>query len=506
MKKQVSQLKIGILLNYVNLAISGLIPLLYTPIMLSILGKEEYGLYKLSSSVTSYLGLIAFGLGSAITRYLIKARTEQGEEEERKVLGFFIRIFRVVAAVMLVVGIGLSLCVPMLYSHSLTGDELEKMKLLVLLLSCNTAINFLASPYISVVNAHERFLFLQSMAIVGTCLGPLLNLIALYLGYASMGLAVTSLVATIVFRLCFYFYVQRTMHITPLHRRMPMCYVKEVFVFSFWIFVSNIVGQLYEATDMVLIGAVPALATSGVAVYNIGMTFNSMIFTINAGVSSLLLPKANKMVFSGATSYELTDTAIRMGRIQAIIISLFISGFIVFGRPFIHFYVGDDYLVSYWIAVVCMIPASVPLVQSFCLNIVIARNENRFRALTYLVIAIFNVIATWYAMKWIGVFGAALATSVASLLGPGVLMNWFYKTKVKLQIARFWLSMVKIFLPVFVLTMCFLASSVVINYYNIVALICGILVFTLVFVFVTWNVTMDKYEKELVKSVIHIKH
>ena len=85
MKEQNSQLKIGIVLNYVNLVLGGLVPLLYTPIMLKILDTEEYGLYKLSASITSYLALITFGLGAAITRYLIKARTEQGEEEERAV-------------------------------------------------------------------------------------------------------------------------------------------------------------------------------------------------------------------------------------------------------------------------------------------------------------------------------------------------------------------------------------------------------------------------------------
>ena len=78
-----SQLKIGIVLNYINLALSGLIPFFYTPIMLSILGQEEYGLYRLSGSLTSYLSLVSIGLGAAITRYLIKAREENGIEEAR---------------------------------------------------------------------------------------------------------------------------------------------------------------------------------------------------------------------------------------------------------------------------------------------------------------------------------------------------------------------------------------------------------------------------------------
>lgn len=71
MAQEKSQLKIGIVLNYVNMILGNLIPIFYTPIMLTLLGQSEYGLYKLASSVTSYLSLISMGLGSAITRYLI---------------------------------------------------------------------------------------------------------------------------------------------------------------------------------------------------------------------------------------------------------------------------------------------------------------------------------------------------------------------------------------------------------------------------------------------------
>ena len=69
MQQDRSQLKIGIILNYINIGLGNLIPIFYTPIMLTLLGQSEYGLYKLSSSVTSYLSLISLGIVSAVTRY-----------------------------------------------------------------------------------------------------------------------------------------------------------------------------------------------------------------------------------------------------------------------------------------------------------------------------------------------------------------------------------------------------------------------------------------------------
>ena len=77
-----SQLRIGAVLSYVNMAIGSLIPMFYTPIMLGLLGQSEYGLYKLATSVTSYLSLISFGIGSAVVRYITKYRAEKDRDGE----------------------------------------------------------------------------------------------------------------------------------------------------------------------------------------------------------------------------------------------------------------------------------------------------------------------------------------------------------------------------------------------------------------------------------------
>ena len=43
MQQDRSQLKIGIILNYINIGLGNLIPIFYTPIMLTLLGQSEHG-------------------------------------------------------------------------------------------------------------------------------------------------------------------------------------------------------------------------------------------------------------------------------------------------------------------------------------------------------------------------------------------------------------------------------------------------------------------------------
>lgn len=502
MKQKVNQLRIGIILNYINLGLGNLIPIFYTPIMLSLLGQSEYGLYKLASNFTSYLTLISFGLSAAITRYLIKSREEEGKEAEQKILGLFTRIFQVISLLSLIVGFGLTYSIDFFYSNSLNSSELFRMKILVAIIVCNTALGFLMTPQVSVVTAHEKFVFLQLMNILTTCVMPILNLIVLFLGFASIGMTVSSLILNLIIRVCYYIYMRKSIGLRADYKNPPRHLLKEILAFSFWIFLANVVNQLYNATDVVMIGAVPALATIGVAVYNVGGVFNSIVFSAAQGISSLLSPKVNKMVFNNNSNKELTDFAIKIGRLQCYVISLIITGFIAFGRPFINIYAGDGYQESYWVAILMMVPNMIPLVQSVCLSTIIAKNKHKFRSIVYLGIAITNVIGTWILMHIMGVIGAALMTGIALVIGQGFVMNWYYWKKIKLEIPRFWKEVSKIYIFPIIMCVLVLISSLYINYYNIITLVIGIIVYTLVYVLVNWFFVMNDYEKSIFKDPV----
>ena len=433
MNNEKSQLKAGVILNYINIGLGNLIPIFYTPVMLNLLGQSEYGLYKLSSSVTSYLSLISLGIGTAVTRYLIKYRIQGEKEKEEQILGLFMLIFRVIAIAAFLIGIILIFNLKIWYAKSLSDSELSKMQILVFVMVCNMSINFLLSPYISVVTAHEKFIFVQSMNIILTCIAPIINLIVLYMGFASVGMAVSSLAVNVLVQMIYLFFVRYEMQIKAKYKNVPIYLLKEILGFSFWVFVSNVVGQLYNTTDSVMIGAVPALATKGTAVYNIGIVFVNIVGAMSTGLSGVLAPKTNRMVFDGQNESQLTDFAIQIGRLQAYIVMLFSTGFIAFGKPFIYFYAGKEYMNAYIVAILIMLPNIIPPVQNIFYNIIVAQNRHKFRSLVYLGIAILNVIGTWLLLKPLGIIGAALMSGVALFIGAGIIMNIYYWKKIHME-------------------------------------------------------------------------
>ena len=90
---KINQLKAGAILSYVSMGLGYIISIIYTPIMLRLLGQSQYGLYNLVSSVVSYLGLLSFGFGSAYMRYYSRYKVNNDEENIAKLNGMFI-VFR----------------------------------------------------------------------------------------------------------------------------------------------------------------------------------------------------------------------------------------------------------------------------------------------------------------------------------------------------------------------------------------------------------------------------
>ena len=120
------------------------------------------------------------------------------------------------------------------------------------------------------------------------------------------------------------------------------------------------------------------------------------------------------------------------------IVAFILSGYIVFGRIFIHFWSGDEYQDAYIVALLTMIPLAIPLIQNIAFSIILAQKKHQFRAIIYAVIAVINVVTTYLAIPRFGIIGAAVCTAIAFFLGNGLIMNIYYYRVTKLDIPRFW--------------------------------------------------------------------
>lgn len=429
------EVKAGALLSYLNLLLGNLIPFIYTPIMLRMLGQAEYGIYGIAQSVMGYIGLLNFGIGGSIIRYLAKYRAEGNLDEERRVFGLFIKIYSVIGAAILLVGMFCSFHLSA-YGRSLTADELLLLERLVRLMTLNTAIFMPFNVFSSIILAHERFIFSKTISLITSILSPCLNLVLLLLGFGSVGLVISTTVLNLVSYSVYTIYVVRKLRIRPSFRRVGRGLLGEIIHFSIFVFAANIVDILFWSTDKLIIGwAIGPVAT---AVYNIGATFNSYITSLSTAISGVLMPKVTQMAVKDTPPSEFTALFIKVGRLQFILISFIVSAFVSFGRQFIALWAGAGYEESYYVALLVMLPVTVPLIQNTGLNILYAMNKHKFRSLVYLGIAVLNVGLTFWWVEEYGIIGAAMATCIAYVIGNIVIINWYYHKKLGIDIPLFW--------------------------------------------------------------------
>lgn len=194
---KINQLKAGALLSYVSMGLGYIISILYTPIMLRLLGQSEYGLYNLVSSVVSYLGLLNFGFGSAYMRYYSRYRVENDEENIAKLNGMFLTVFTIIGLVAMLAGMVLVLNTELIFGDKLTANELSKAKILMAIMVFNLSTSFPASVFNSYITANEQYVFQKIVQMIKTVLSPFIMLPVLLMGYKSIGMVVVTTILTI---------------------------------------------------------------------------------------------------------------------------------------------------------------------------------------------------------------------------------------------------------------------------------------------------------------------
>ena len=190
-----NQRKAGAILSYVSILVSMLIQLLYTPYLVRMLGQSEYGLYSLISSIIGYLTILDLGFGNAIVVYTSKYIAQKKYDEEQKLHGMFSVVFTILGIIAAILGLILFFNIDNIFRNTMSIKEIQKAKIMMLILTFNLAITFPFSIYSSIISAYEKFTFQKIMAILNSLLKPLLMIPLLSLGYKSITM---SLVITIV--------------------------------------------------------------------------------------------------------------------------------------------------------------------------------------------------------------------------------------------------------------------------------------------------------------------
>jgi len=444
MKK--NQRKIGVILSYIVIFLNMIIGILYTPFLIRKLGQSQYGLYSIVNSIVSYLTIMDMGFGNAIIIYTARYINQKDKQKENKLHGMFFTIYCIIGLIATLIGIVLYFNVNNMFGNAMTAAEITEAKTMMLILTLNLAMTFPLSIFGNILVAHEEFIISKVIKIIQILLQPFIMIPLLYMGYKAIAMVV---VITIVNAICLVLnsvVCVKKLKVKLKFKGFDFILLKEIFKYSFYIFLNQIIDKVNWSLDQFILGSVAG--TVATAIYAVAGQLNTLYMNFSTAISGIMLPKITKMEDNQASNKEFTNIFISTGRIQFLLMALIMTGFVLFGKQFINLWAGPGYENTYIIACILMIPVTIPLIQNIGLSILQAKNLYKYRTIIFIFIAIINIIISISLAKIYEGVGVAIGTAISLLLGQGLILNIYYQRKVGIDIIQFWKNILKMCIPV----------------------------------------------------------
>jgi O-antigen/teichoic acid export membrane protein len=408
----------------------------------------------------------------------------------------FICIFFAISIVVFIAGFAIIGNSQFIFGNHITSSDYRTLNILLLLMIFNLVIVLLGSVFHSLIGANEEFFFQRILLVLSSILNPLLTIPLLFMGLGSTVIVIVqTVINSIIFVLNIAFCLKK-LHIKFSFRNFDFPLLKELFRFSFFIFLQQIMDICNWQVDKYLITRFWGAAA--VAVYSVGAQFNAVILPFSTTISAVFLPQANRMVAEKKSKEEITALFIKTGRVQFIIVSFVVLAFVFFGKRFISFWAGSGYENAYYVGLFLLIPLIIPLSQELGMTIMRAKSLHKMQMMINAGVALINLLISIPLCKAFGEIGAACGTFVGMLIASNILQSIYYEKVGGLDISRWFGQIVRI-LPAFIAPA--ITGIVVINFLNMsniaVFMVC-VSLFSVIYFSSIWFIGMNNYEKKLV--------
>ena len=428
------EIKGGALLSYATIFATNIVGIVLTPYIIRSLGASEYGLYTMIGAFVGYLMVLDFGINNSIIRFVAKYRAEKDKKGEENFLAVSFIIYAVIALCILVLGSVGYLYLDELFGDTLTLEQLNKAKIMVIILIFNIAVTIPGGAFNAICMAYENFTLPKAINLVKYLMRSVLVVVILFYGGDSISLVIIDTIMNLIFIIAMAYIALYKLNVKIRFYTFEKSLAISIFHYSVWVFVLALVNKLRWQFGQLVLGL--NYETTIVAIYAVGITLGSYYGAFSSAISSLFLPKAMQMTVKSESPQVMTDTFIKISRISTYILFFILGGFILVGRQFIHLWVGDTFSEAYLMTVLIMIGLTFTLSQSFGNDLLQAKNKHRFRGIVILTATLFGVAVGWYLSLSYGAIGL-IASIVAFIFIERIVMWWYMNKELKINMTYY---------------------------------------------------------------------
>lgn len=477
--------------------------LVYVPLLLGGIGRAEYGLYQFIGSIIAYITIVNTTLGSGVTRFYCKYLAEGDEDGMANTLAIATKAIRIVSVLAIFVGVACMGIVRVVYAHSFTAWELDESCLLLAVLVVNLIVTMSNTVSASVITAHEEFVFLKVTQLIVIVVQPIAIIVVIQWFANALAVCVVQLALNFFLRMVQHGFARSRLAMDTKLRFVDKQLQRDLWRFSGGIVLGVVADEIFWRTDQLILGYY--YGTETVAVYAVGAQICLTYMPLGQAVASVFMPKVSRITSQEGFLPELSRLFAKVARLSAWPLMLVLTGFVIFGQDFIRLWAGEGFEEAFWVALVIMVPFTVDIMQSLGIVILQVMDRYAFRGRMYLVAAIINVGLTLVLARLFGNIGAASATALTLFIVSDIIMNFYYAKAIRLDMKLFWKENLRFLLPILPFCgLCFVGWAALSSQMPIgwLALLFGIIVYSLAFVGFAYLFCANEYERGLVKGLL----
>lgn len=402
-----------------------ILSVIITPLLVHGLGATYYGIFALSAAAIGFVGILDFGMGTALVSFLSSTLGRGDEAESRRLIQASAAFYAAVGAFAFVIMILIALTLAPRLFH-LSGAQLGVARFALIVSGSAFAFETASRAFSAVPFAMQRYGVTMAIRVSTGTIGAAVSATIILAGFGLRALVGAYAVLDLVGFIAFVILARRLLPGLRIRPRWDGVRIRRLMTLSVWVFVANISAFVIFQFDRLMLGSLASV--SAVTYYAVPSSMASYLLAATTSLATVVIPATGDLIARG--EFHRVE---RLYRRSTRLCLLFVGSLgipaIFFAHPLLSVWLGHGFAnrssAVLQILVLTFIFFSLTVVPY---NILVAGGHPRVVGLLNLAIAGVNVILIFALIPTYGAKGAAIAYLVSILLFP--LFIWSAERKV----------------------------------------------------------------------------
>jgi O-antigen/teichoic acid export membrane protein len=432
----------NILSNWITMGLTIVSTFFITPIVVSALQKEMYGVWSFLNGLLAYSDLLYLGLGAALIKNVAAYRAKSDQGGLNRLASVVVTIYVALGLISVGSFAVLSMWVPQFFAQPLSVQARSSAETACLLLGVQLLFNFVGSGFAGILYGLDRVDLINVVRII-SLVGRSVAIIALIDGAHSLVTLAWITAATAAFEAvgvaCLAFWVDRTLVLRPVVPRLGE--LRFLYTFGLQSVVVIFATTLISYTDTTVIGV--TLGAASVAVYSLPLQLIEYVRIAARSTSGVLLPRLTVLSSRGDMS-GLQSAYVTGNRCILFLTAFMTANMMVLGSPFLDIWIGTGFGDQVQWVIVCLALATLLHIFSVVIpySFYQAMDVLGVPAKVLLAEALANCCLSLFLAPRFGIVGVAVGTLIPAVTVSCLMLPPFLWRKLSVPASVVWSGIV----------------------------------------------------------------